>query len=113
MASRKLTNYLRTARRRAGFSQDEIAFLLGVHDGTKLCRYEQFRRVPLLKTALALEIVFASPARELFAGTYEQLERDIRKRARRLIRKLERAPRTRSTDAKLELLRAITCKSNP
>ena len=41
----KLENYLRTYRRRAGLSQDEMAFLLGTKSGTKVSRYEH-RLVP-------------------------------------------------------------------
>jgi transcriptional regulator with XRE-family HTH domain len=68
--SYKLENYLRTYRKRSGLSQDEMAFLLGCQNGTKVSRYERFARKPNLETLFAYEVVFGAPARELFAGVY-------------------------------------------
>jgi hypothetical protein len=39
-ATRKLQNYLRMYRKRFGFSQDELAFLLSCHSGATMSRYE-------------------------------------------------------------------------
>ena len=61
MATHKLENYLKTYRRRAGFSQDEIAYLLAARSGAKTSRYERFRRTPSLETALAYEALFGVP----------------------------------------------------
>jgi transcriptional regulator with XRE-family HTH domain len=85
----RLQNYLRTYRRRAGFSQDEIAYLLGAKSGTKTSRYERFRRTPSLETALAYEALFGVPVRELFAGVSARAERMTRRRARLLKKRLE------------------------
>jgi transcriptional regulator with XRE-family HTH domain len=84
MAAQRLENYLRTYRRRAGISQDEMAFLLGAHHGTKVSRYERFARTPSLETALAYEAILGVPARELFAGVYQRAERSARRRAQLL-----------------------------
>ena len=73
MASRKLPNYLRTYRKRAGLSQEEVAFLLGCQDGHKASRYELRKRKPNLETVLAYELIFGTPARELFAGVFEDV----------------------------------------
>ena len=89
MATHKLDNYLRTYRKRAGLSQDEIAYLLGACDGTKIGRYERFQRTPNLQTALACEAIYGVPVRELFAGVYEQAERTVARRARRLNERIE------------------------
>ncbi|MBU6401640.1 MAG: hypothetical protein KGS61_15090 [Verrucomicrobia bacterium] len=35
---------MRTYRKRAGFSQDDVAILLGDHSGTAVSRLERFRR---------------------------------------------------------------------
>jgi DNA-binding XRE family transcriptional regulator len=105
MATHKLDNYLRTYRKRAGLSQDEMAYLLGTRDGTKSCRHEQFARVPSLETALAYEAIFRAPVSELFAGIYEKAERATARRAR-LIKKRLRTGGRRS-DRKLKLLAEI------
>lgn len=103
----RLQNYLRTYRRRAGFSQDEVAYLLGAKSGTKTSRYERFRRTPSLETALAYEAVFGIPVRELFAGVSQKVERETRMRARRLARKLEVGAGTPAVARKLERLGSL------
>jgi transcriptional regulator with XRE-family HTH domain len=107
MAIHKLENYLRTYRRRAGFTQDEIAYLLGGKSGTKTSRYERFRRTPSLETALAYELLFGVPVRKLFAGVYQKVERETRVQARRLQRKLDAKGRSPSVARKLEGLASL------
>lgn len=88
MATRKLPNYLRTYRRRASLSQEEVAYLIGACGGPKVCRYERASRRPSLETALAYEALFGIPARDLFAGVYEKVEGETRRRAKQLIGRL-------------------------
>lgn len=107
MPSHPLPNYLRMHRKRSGFSQDEVAFLLGVKSGAKVCRYERRRRVPPLETALAYEVIFRIPVRKLFLGTYEEVERRVVKRAEHLARRLINTEPSRMTERKAEVLRAI------
>jgi transcriptional regulator with XRE-family HTH domain len=81
MTSRQFFNHLKKHRRRLGLSQAELAYLLGVGSGTKICRYERFLLEPKLRTVLAYEILFQKPARELFAGLYVEIEAQVRRRA--------------------------------
>lgn len=106
--SHKLQNYLRTYRKRAGFSQDEVAFLLGCESGTKVSRYERFNRKPSLETAFAYEAVFGAPSRDLFAGVFQKVEERIKKRAQLLARKLNGSRQDRMATQKLKILEAIT-----
>jgi transcriptional regulator with XRE-family HTH domain len=100
----RLQNYLRTERKRAGLSQAELAFLLGCGSGSKVSRYERFRREPGLKAALACEALFGVPTRELFAGLYDSVERDVRRRAQLLTRHLAGLDGRLATSRKLALL---------
>jgi transcriptional regulator with XRE-family HTH domain len=102
----RLDNYLRTHRRRFRFSQDEVAFLLGTKSGTKVSRYEHGTREPSLETALAYEILFGRPLKELFAGKVERIERTLAKRAGDLLAQLSAQPET--DPGKIEVLRALT-----
>jgi transcriptional regulator with XRE-family HTH domain len=80
-----LSNYLRIHRRRLALSQEEVAFLLGARGmdkGIKVCREENFAREPSLQAALAYEAIYGKPVRELFAGLYAQVEREVAERAR-------------------------------
>ena len=106
MAVHKLDNYLRTYRKRSGFSQDELAYLLRTGDGTKISRYERGIRTPSLETAFAFEAVFGIPIRQLFAGRFQKVERSVATRARFLSRRLASQPRTPRLDRKLETLAA-------
>ena len=109
--SHKLENYLRTYRKRSGLSQDEVALLLGCQDGTKISRYERFSRKPNLETLFAYEVVFGAPARELFSGAYQKVEKRTLNRAQLLTRKLNRATPDRMATRKLQILKAITSGS--
>jgi transcriptional regulator with XRE-family HTH domain len=104
--SHKLPNYLRTYRKRAGFSQEEIAFLLGSQSGAHVCRYEHFTRQPTLATALAFEVIFRTPAKELFSGVYRNVERRVAARAVLLARKVAAHPE-RHAASKLHALQTI------
>ncbi len=105
MTSTKLPNYLRTYRKRAYLSQDDVAYLLGGQSGSKICRYENFSRLPNPETIFAYEVIFNASARELFAGVYDRIERSTLKRAASLAEKLSGQKQTRITNRKLESLR--------
>src|SRR5689334_6382351 len=102
--SLKLDNYLRTYRRRSGFSQDELAYLLGTSDGAKVSRYERNGRQPTLDTALAFQAIFNVPAEKLFAGRFQKAERAVRRRARLLARRLASESQSVRRSRKLEAL---------
>ena len=85
MSSPQLTNYLRTNRNRLALWQEETAFLLGFtgeDKGIKVCRDEKFTREPSLRSALAYEAIYGRPVRELYAGLYQQIEREVAERAK-------------------------------
>ena len=86
--SQKLPNYLKTYRKRAGLSQADVAYLLGVRSGTKVSRYERFSRLPNLETALAFEALYHMPVADLFAGLADDTARATLRRARLLERRL-------------------------
>jgi transcriptional regulator with XRE-family HTH domain len=80
-----LSNYLLTNRKRLAFSQEEVAFLLGVNGpskGSKVSKDESLAREPGLRDVLAYELIYGKTARELFAGVYEQVEQDVAQRAK-------------------------------
>ena len=110
--AQKLANYLRTYRRRAGLTQNEVAFLLGTASGTRVSRYERFDRQPGLPTAFAYEVVFAVPQRQLFGGLYERVEHQVRGRAGALIKRLEAGKVDPRTRLKLAALRRIISKTH-
>jgi len=105
--AKRLHNYLRTHRKRRDFTQAEVAFLLGCRHKTKVGDYEHRGRRPVLETALAYEVVFGIPVRELFAGMFDEVEVITHRRARALARKLSAATQTPRIVRKQELLGQI------
>ena len=94
MSLTKLPNYLRRYRKREGLTQEEIAFLLGSKSSTKVSRYERFVRTPNLETALAYEVIFGVPVRELFAGIHQRVQAKVIRRTAILSRRAERRTNT-------------------
>jgi len=85
MSSLPLTNYLRTSRKRLALTQNDVAFLLGLHGisrGAKVCRDENFVCEPSLRTAFAYEVIYQTQVRDLFAGLKREIEREIAERAK-------------------------------
>lgn len=109
--SHKLENYLRTHRKRAGLSQDDVAFLLGTESESKVSRYERFARQPNLETALAFKAIFGVPIQELFAGLYQKVEQTTQKRALLLTKRLSAANPNPAAIQKLTALKALSAKA--
>src|SRR5579862_5613640 len=106
MSSSPLHNYLRMNRKRLALSQEEVGFLLGFNGeskGIKVCRDEKFVREPNLHTALAYEVIYGRPVRELFAGIYQKIEEDVGARAKILTYRKDRKPNQRKRDALTDL----------
>ena len=110
MSSHKLDNYLRTYRKRSGFSQEALSYLLGTGDGMKVSRYERNERVPGFETLLALQVAFGAPLEELFAGHFGRARTTVRRRAAVLRRRLEAQAQTPAVLRQVEALSRI---SNP
>jgi transcriptional regulator with XRE-family HTH domain len=107
MPCHKLPNYLKTYRKRAGFSQDEIALLLGCKSAGHVSRYERFHRLPSFHTLLAFKVIFQASARELFTGEYQTVEDAVSRQAQRLATRLATENPDPATVRKLALLRII------
>ncbi len=104
MPKKSLNNYIRTYRRRAGLSQDEVAFLLGGENGATISRHEYGKRLPPLDTALGYGVIFDVSVAELFRGEYEIITQAISERARQFVKRLEEARPHPRNNKKLELV---------
>ena len=104
MPTSRLPNCIRTHRKRACLTQEEVAFLLGSKSGASVSRHERFKQTPDLQTLLAYEMLFRTPVRNLFSSTHQEVEQKLRHRIRLLIRKLTRAGHGRRIAKKIETL---------
>lgn len=104
---RRLPHYLKQERRRAGFSQADIAFLLGAQAKTKVWRYECGRHLPPLETALAYEALLGVPVAQLFPKAFAEVRQALIKRVKQqteLIAKLPQTPRNLRRRRSLETI---------
>jgi transcriptional regulator with XRE-family HTH domain len=99
--------YLRTYRKRAGLTHEEVAFLCGAMCGTSVSRHERGVRLPLLRTALTYEIVLGVSVRELYEGLFREAIGTVQTRAAGLYRSIEREPENATRDLKLRHLKAL------
>ena len=61
-----------------GFTQKDVARLLGHRDASMVSHYEHNRALPPLLVALSLEIIYRTPVAFLFPAMYNELKRQIR-----------------------------------
>ena len=79
----------------------------GEDKGIKVCRDENLAREPSLRMALAYEAIYGRPIRELFAGLYEQVQREVAKRAKILTYRKARKPNPKRHQALTKLVSKI------
>lgn len=102
-----LKSYLKAHRKLCGFTQAEVAYLLGLESAQAISKLESLRQMPSIETAFAAEILFDVPARDLFAGVFADVRENTEKRAYLLARKLETLTPTLQTARKLERLHLV------
>lgn len=107
MAHKPLATYLRTYRLRTGLSHDDVAYLLGAIYGSNVGKHERGDRLPILRNALAYEIILGVPVRQLYEGIFYEVHVEVIGRVRALCAHLERKPRTARHSRKLTMLRGL------
>ena len=83
------SNRLVVYRRRMGFTQIEVARLLGFPDTSMISRYETGQSLPPLPKALELGIVLRVPVEFLFPAMYEASKSRIREQEEQLARPVQ------------------------
>ena len=81
----RFDSYIRSYRKKARLSQEDVVFLLGGTSGTSVSRHERGRRAPTVQTALAYEIILGQPVGELYRRFLFLLRQEIGTRAEQLI----------------------------
>jgi DNA-binding XRE family transcriptional regulator len=77
MSPEQIGNYLRSHRRTSGLSQRELAGIVGSLTRFQVARHEQSAAIPVLMIAIAYEVVFQVPLKEIFSGLYRTIEAKI------------------------------------
>lgn len=76
-AETKINNRLWQARHRAGLEQKQVARLLGHKNCDQISRYERGARLPGLRIALKLEIIYRTPISNLFPEHYQKYRFEV------------------------------------
>lgn len=70
-------NQLWLYRRRLGFTQKQVAAMVGYHSAADICHYERGAKLPSLVTALKLEAIYRTPVAFLFYDLFARLRREV------------------------------------
>ena len=105
----RLKSYLRTHRRRWGFTQQELAFLIGIKSSTSISRIERLKRIPTFEAAFALGVIFSVAPPELFPAIFSEVQSGIVERANELYEQLQGDPSKR-TRIKLDFLETLLAR---
>lgn len=82
--SGRITNFLRLYRKKNGFSQKEVAHLMGYKTSASISKYESGSKTPNLPNLLKLETIYRTPVAFLFQRLCENLRKEIRREEERL-----------------------------
>lgn len=85
-----LYNQTKTSRKKAGLSQDDVAFLLGKESGSYVSRVEQNKITPDLLTAISYQIIFDIPIDRMFSGIHREIQPTLITRIAKLTNELEK-----------------------
>jgi DNA-binding XRE family transcriptional regulator len=107
--AQRLKTYLRPFRRRWGLTQQELAFLIGVKNGTVISRIEGLTKAPRLEWAVACAVLFDTRALELFPGLFSEVHEDLLRRATELYEELQGNP-SKATRVKLDFLETVLAR---
>ena len=79
-----IPNHLWLYRNKRGYTQKEVAQMMGHTTSAHISSYERGRRSVSLLTALKLGIVLSTPIEFLFSDEYKELKPDIQRRREKL-----------------------------
>lgn len=74
---RNVLCYLRTHRKIWGLTQEELASLIGFGSATQISRIENGKRAPRVESALACQVIFGIPPKEMFPHAYALVEERV------------------------------------
>jgi DNA-binding XRE family transcriptional regulator len=81
---RRTRNHLYSLRRNRGLRQKHLALLLGYRGTTMVSRLEAGKSLPSLKVGMMLEIIVGAKLSEVYVDLYQDFERQLLARCKRL-----------------------------
>jgi transcriptional regulator with XRE-family HTH domain len=108
--TKKLSRYIAPKRRRWAFTQEEVAYLLGLKSGSSISRIERGERQATTKIAFAYQALFGVNAAELLPAFYAEVEAALMIRAFKLHERLK-ANTSKNAQVKRELLESALTRA--
>jgi transcriptional regulator with XRE-family HTH domain len=105
----RFQSYLRPLRRRWGFTQGELAFLIGYETGKSISRIEALQQTPTFNAALSCAVIFNTAPVKLFPGALSDAEQLVLARASQLYDELQGDP-SKVTRIKLDFLEVLLAR---
>jgi DNA-binding XRE family transcriptional regulator len=105
----RFQSYLRPLRRRWGFTQGELAFLIGYETGKSISRIEALQQTPTLNAALSCAVIFNTAPVKLFPGALSDAEQRVFARASELYEELQ-GDSSKTTRIKLDFLEVLLAR---
>lgn len=76
----RFANHLWKYRNRMGYSQNDVAGIMGLSNSTQICQWEKGVRLPSLENAVKLAILYRAPILFLFYPWYRAIKKELRDR---------------------------------
>jgi hypothetical protein len=105
----RFQSYLRPFRRHWGFTQGELAFLIGYQTGKSISRIEALEQTPTFNAALSCAVIFNTAPVKLFPGALSDAEQLVFARANELYNELQGDP-SKTTRIKLDFLEVLPAR---
>ncbi len=80
MGKKAVASQIWTYRKRKGFSQKRVAFLIGHKTTSQISNYERGKKMPALPNAISLGIILGVPTDFLFRDLYNKLKQEVESR---------------------------------
>ena len=74
----RFASHLWKYRNRMGYSQSDVAEILGFSNSSQICQWEKGARVPSLENIFKLSILYRAPVIFLFLPWYKAIREEIR-----------------------------------
>jgi transcriptional regulator with XRE-family HTH domain len=104
-----LKSYLRPLRRRVGFTQDQLARLVGVRSRAIISDMERLKRWPTHDVMLIYALIFDTCTKKLFPTLMSELHEAIVDRATELYEEMQGKP-DKATRQKLDFLEELLAR---
>ncbi len=98
--------YFKTVRLKAGLTQQDVAFLAGC-GYYQISRVERQQRTPSIHLMMACRSIFDSNVAYLMPDMVAEVEHEVQKRARVLLRQIKKQKRTKKNTVRINSLQRI------